>query len=146
MAVLFIVGTFMEPTLAAFLITAATGGRAGVRRLLQRYIQWRMSARWYLAVFAGPILMIIIGLSAWLGVEPLAAATRQWPLIFSVYLPKALALSLFPALAEEPGWRGVALPRLQQRFGPLLCGAIPGSLHALWHLRASRRTSRASRG
>jgi uncharacterized protein len=134
LVVLFILGTFMGPTLAAFLVTAATSGRAGVRRLLQRYIQWRVSAGWYLVVFAGPIVMIVVGLSAWLGLAPLATAARQWLLIFSVYLPKALALSLFPALAEEPGWRGVALTRLQQRFGPVLGSSILGSLHALWHL------------
>jgi len=41
LAVLFILGTFMGPTVAAFLVTAATSGRAGTRRLLQRYVQWR---------------------------------------------------------------------------------------------------------
>jgi uncharacterized protein len=134
LAVLFILGTFMGPTLAAFLITAATSGQGGVRRLLQRYIQWRVGARWYLVVFGGPIVMIVAGLSAWLGSAPLVALAQQWPLIFNVYLAKALALVLFPALAEEPGWRGFALPRLQQRFGPVLGSSILGSLHALWHL------------
>ncbi|MFL5805028.1 MAG: type II CAAX prenyl endopeptidase Rce1 family protein, partial [Roseiflexaceae bacterium] len=134
LAVLFILGTFMGPTLAAFLIAAATSGRGGVRRLLQRYIQWRVGASWYLLVLTGPIVMIVVGLSAWLGLAPLATAAQQWPLIFSVYLPKALALAVFPALAEEPGWRGVALPQLQNRFGPVLSGSILGSLHALWHL------------
>ncbi len=134
LAVLFILGTFMGPTVAAFLVTAATSGRAGTRRLLQRYVQWRVGARWYLVVLAGPIVMIVVGLSAWLGLAPLVALAQQWQLIFNVYLAKALALVLFPALAEEPGWRGVALARLQQRFGPVLGSSILGSLHALWHL------------
>jgi uncharacterized protein len=37
-------------------------------------------------------------------------------------------------LFEEPGWRGFALPRLQQLHGPLIGGLILGSLWALWHL------------
>jgi hypothetical protein len=35
------------PTLAAFIMTAATESRAGVRRLLSRLVLWRVSLRWY---------------------------------------------------------------------------------------------------
>lgn len=35
---------------------------------------------------------------------------------------------------EEPGWRGFALPRLQQRSGPLVGTIILGALWPLWHL------------
>jgi len=37
-------------------------------------------------------------------------------------------------LTEEPGWRGFALPRLQQRWGPLVGTAIVGVIWAAWHL------------
>lgn len=37
-------------------------------------------------------------------------------------------------LAEEPGWRGFALPRLEQQVGPLLGTLILGALWGLWHL------------
>jgi membrane protease YdiL (CAAX protease family) len=39
-----------------------------------------------------------------------------------------------PALAEEPGWRGFALPQLQSSYGPLLGSLILGALHMSWHL------------
>jgi uncharacterized protein len=46
-----------------------------------------------------------------------------------------LILNLFSApIIEEFGWRGFALPRLQERFGPLLGTLILGILGALWHL------------
>ena len=41
---------------------------------------------------------------------------------------------IMPGLAEEPGWRGFALPRLQWQYGPLLGALILGLLHMLWHL------------
>ncbi|MFI5843862.1 CPBP family intramembrane glutamic endopeptidase [Catenuloplanes sp. NPDC051500] len=37
-------------------------------------------------------------------------------------------------LAEEPGWRGTAYPRLRARMGRLLAMLILGTVWAVWHL------------
>src|SRR5262245_2107211 len=41
-AALFILSGFLGPTLAAFVMTGVTTGRAGIRLLLRRYVQWRV--------------------------------------------------------------------------------------------------------
>lgn len=51
---------------------------------------------------------------------------------------------MFPALAfmlvlgpvEEFGWRGFALPLLQQHFAPIWAGLILGVIWGMWHLPA----------
>ena len=37
-------------------------------------------------------------------------------------------------LGEELGWRGYALPKLLQRFSPLVASLILGMVWSLWHL------------
>jgi membrane protease YdiL (CAAX protease family) len=36
-------------------------------------------------------------------------------------------------LNEEPGWRGLAVPRVQVRFSPLVAGLIIGVIWSTWH-------------
>lgn len=43
-----------------------------------------------------------------------------------------VAMLMVP-IAEEPGWRGYALPRLQARFGAIKASLVLGILWALWH-------------
>jgi uncharacterized protein len=38
------------------------------------------------------------------------------------------------SLNEEPGWRGFAVPRIQQKLSPLIAGLIIGVIWSFWHL------------
>jgi uncharacterized protein len=132
--VLFIGGTLLGPTGGAFVVTAATEGRPGVRRLLRRYVQWRAGWQWYALTLLGYLAVHLVAASIWLGAAPAYALLANWPQLFTSYLPLLLAMIIFPALLEEPGWRGFALPRLQARYGPLAGTLILGFLHGIWHL------------
>jgi uncharacterized protein len=65
------------PTLAGFIMTGITEGRAGIRRLLHRIVLWRVGLRWYLfALISIPLIMalgtVILpeGLASLLGLGP----------------------------------------------------------------------------
>jgi membrane protease YdiL (CAAX protease family) len=124
---------FAGPFLAAFVMTGVTEGRAGVRRLLRRFVLWRVGFRWYLFAFVGiPVIavlsvVVIPGvLGSFLGLGALAPLSLLGVFLYVFFLGGALG--------EEPGWRGFALPRLQALHGPLVGSLILGPLWALWHL------------
>lgn len=131
-AIAVIAATF-GPTVGAFAVTAAVEGRKGVLRMLRRYVQWRAGIGWYLFVLIGIPAIIILGTL----VVPGAVASYQ-PILGSLLAayPMAYLLTVFLGgpLGEEPGWRGFALPRLQDRFGPLRGSLVLGVVWAAWHL------------
>jgi membrane protease YdiL (CAAX protease family) len=122
------------PAVAAFVVTALIGGRPAVGQLLRRLVQWRVGVGWYLLVLLGIPLIELLGAFAVLGTVPLDDLARNWPLIFTGYLPAVLITLVLVGVAEETGWRGFALPRLQERHGPLLATAVLAVVWAAWHL------------
>jgi uncharacterized protein len=124
---------FLGPTLAAFIMTGTTEGRAGIRRLLHRYVLWRVGLQWYLVVLIGPPVIILLvtivlpgALASFQTLAPLDS------LLLLVSFP--LVLIFGGPLFEEGGWRGFALPRLQRLHGPFVGSLILGILWACWHL------------
>ena len=128
-----IVAATFGPTVSAFIMTGLTEGKAGIGRLLRRYVQWRAGLRWYLFVLVGVPVIVLLGAIVVPGVlgsfQPLIV-----PLLVGYPLAFATTFFLGGPLGEEPGWRGFALPRLQGRSGPLVGSLILGVLWALWHL------------
>lgn len=128
-----VLGSFLGPSLAAFIMTGITEGREGIGRLLRRLVLWRVGPGWYVFALIG-IPMILV-----LGVIALPGALASFKGLASLVLPMPwLTLVVYVLfhgpLGEEPGWRGFALPHLQRRHGPLVGSLILGPLWALWHL------------
>ena len=127
-------GTFLGVALAAFLVVAATDGRAGVRDLARRSLRWRVGLRWYLVALLALPIAVLLGAVALFGSAPLNALADNWQLLFTVVLPVLLLqLALFN-LAEEIGWTGFLQARLQDRHGPLKASLIVTAPFALFHL------------
>ncbi len=118
---------------AAGAITAAVyeAGRPGNRALLKQMGRWRIGRRWYAIALIGPAFVMLAGYLVWRllgGPLPPAPPTAAW-----LSIPLLLVVMLIPALFEEVGWRGFALPRLQSRYGWLLSSLILGVVWAIWH-------------
>jgi membrane protease YdiL (CAAX protease family) len=129
-------GAIAGPTLASFVVTAVTTGKAGVWQLVRRYALWRVGVRWYLLVIVGVPLIQLVCSSVFLGTAPLTAFIQQWPLFFTTYLPNVLIIAVAVQIWEEGGWSGFAVPTLQQRFGAWRACLVFGPLWALFHLPA----------
>jgi uncharacterized protein len=119
------------PAVAAWIVIRVTGG--SVRAWAREIVHWRVKPRWYLYALGLPAVLwaAMNGALALLG-EPVDLA----PL--GGRLPSYLATFAFVALLgggqEEPGWRGFALPRLQQRLTPLRATLLLALLWGVWHL------------
>lgn len=124
-------GAFLGPIFSAFLVTRVAFGRRGVREWLSRFARWRVNWRWYLmSITAVPILLTVIGTltAGWSAVRPPTAG------LLILFLPMLALQLITTGLAEEPGWRDFALPKLQFRFGPIGANLVLGPLWGVWHL------------
>ena len=124
------------PFLAALLVLALTEGRRGVVGLLRRMVRWRVGAGWYAVALllpsavAGLATLLNLGLGA---AEPSADAVGRWTSIFGT-LAFLLVVPGAGGAWEEPGWRGYAVPRMQDRWSALTSALVLGVLIAGWHL------------
>jgi membrane protease YdiL (CAAX protease family) len=120
------------PALAAYLVTAATDGRPGVRDLWHRCTRWRVGLRWYLLVLlALPALLVL----SFVFLPDGTAGFHGGALTIALtYLAQFVVLFFLGGGQEEPGWRGFALPRMQEHAGPLAGTLLLGTLWAFWYL------------
>lgn len=127
------------PALAAIIIAGYLGGGAGIGKLLSGLRQWRVGLGWYLFVLLYPLAVQLVAV----GVDMLLGGTA--PTFFSaqdvpgntnsilMIVPVFIAILFQAGFAEEIGWRGFALPRLQAHYNALTSSLILGVLWALWH-------------
>jgi len=104
-----------------------------MKELLARYLPWRAGRKEYLVAIALPVLLVIVaaGLTVLFGApRPRTTQMMSW----QEMLPRFVFVFLFVGLGEETGWRGFALPGLQQRYSPLLASLILGVVWAAWHI------------
>jgi membrane protease YdiL (CAAX protease family) len=117
------------PLLAAVLVARRGAGRAGVRALFRPLRTWRVGLRWYLValgIFGG---IYVAGTAVYLALGGTGAGPWIYP---PDNAERIAALLVFP-VGEEIGWRGFALPRLQERHGALAASLMLGVAWAFWH-------------
>src|SRR5947209_8750898 len=121
------------PLIAAIVMSWVVAGRPRVIDLLKRIVQWRVGLGWYAFALVGMPVLYIVSIA----LVPGAMASFKAPDLPTILLYPVLYVVLLVIggpLTEEPGWRGFALPRLQQQWGPLAGTVVLGLLWAAWHL------------
>ncbi|MFL6010001.1 MAG: CPBP family intramembrane glutamic endopeptidase [Rubrobacteraceae bacterium] len=128
-----LLGAYLGPLGAAFVVTALSEGRPGLRRWGGRLFRWGVGLYWYALALVGVPAILAAGT---LVVSPGSVAGLRFPPLelFLLYVPFLVLQMLTTALAEEPGWRDFALVRHQRQHGPLVGTLILGVLWAGWHL------------
>jgi membrane protease YdiL (CAAX protease family) len=131
-------GVFFPPgcLLAAVAIVGLTQGRAGFAELGRRMTRWRVGGVWYLLAVAVPVgvQLLTFGINLSLGAGTPTSLAQLAPLSILGAFAVRLVNPLDGPLAEEPGWRAFAQPRLQlgrSRLGGTLILAV---LVTCWHL------------
>jgi membrane protease YdiL (CAAX protease family) len=125
----------LVPALAAVTIAGISEGWPGVKALLGMFLRWRVAPWLYVAVLTLPLFgtLAIVASAVLLGAPTGELFSKLGPSTLLV-----LAVTLLPALAEELGWRGYALPRLlagkRPPVAPLTAGLGLGVTWAALHL------------
>ena len=132
--VLITLGSFV-PTMTALFLTWRWAGAGDLRRLLGSALVWRVSPLWYLAAIFGPVLVMLLAM----GGHVLLGGTAPDYVPFGVRwlvvpLNFVLVFLIGGPLAEEFGWRGLALLALERRFSPPWASLLLGILWSVWHL------------
>jgi uncharacterized protein len=121
----------LGPALAGLATVLLTG--ASMRGFIRSLVRWRVAPKWYAIAVGLPAALIAAQalLYTLLG-NPVEVASLPGRLVN--FLPSVVILALIAGLGEEPGWRGFAQPRLQDRYTPVAATLVLGGAWALWHL------------
>lgn len=134
---LHLVGAF-GPLVSAWVVTGATRGRAGVTELRQRVTRWRIGWPWFLIALLSPVVVFLLATLV------SGVATGNWATLKQFgAIAELPGVSGFAGwliwivtfgLGEETGWRGFALPRMQNRFSARKAALVVGLWWAAWHI------------
>ena len=121
------------PTIIALILTRINDGNRGVIDLLKKGIKTDFKKKWLLPTF---LLTPILGGISFVIAILAFGYTLPDNYYNGGFLVGAVFLSFFIGgpLAEEYGWRGYALEKLQKKFNALTSSLILGAIWSIWNL------------
>jgi membrane protease YdiL (CAAX protease family) len=118
------------PFVSAIIVAGIADGIAGVGTLFRRLTRWRVAPKWYAAALGIPILMwfTITAVGVLLG-TPVTSLFKELGSI-----PVVLLVVLIPAIVEEFGWRGFAVPAANRSWSVVTVALVVGLLFLIPHV------------
>ena len=127
----------LGPIGAALIVTAVIGGKAGLSEFWGRLTKWKVGAGWAFVAIFSPFIMFLLAV---LIVRVSGDATLDFGKLISngdttfAWLAGLLLPAIAYGVGEEAGWRGFALPRLQNGRNALWATFLLSIFWALWHI------------
>jgi membrane protease YdiL (CAAX protease family) len=125
------------PLLAALTVAFLADGWEGILDILRRLGRWRANWRWYVFILFSPAVLYFLAVGGHVllgGTAPQFLLLRENQQLILM----AFIFFLLPwqssAFLEEIGFRGYALEKLQNKFGPLVGTLILGTFFGAWLL------------
>ncbi|MCE7992324.1 MAG: CPBP family intramembrane metalloprotease [Roseivirga sp.] len=120
------------PSLMSLFFTYRFYGKQGLRSFFGRFKRANVRWYWWLALILLPAAIHLGGRSLWQlyyegEVNPFYLPLQYWA-------GSIIPSFLIAGFGEEMGWRGFALPRLQQHYSATKSALILGLFHTMWHL------------
>ncbi len=125
------------PTVSAFTVTYLREGKDAAKQLLKRGTKYKLG-RWFIPLFAlSPLWAgsaLLVGSLAEKATIDLPWLSNPFSLLFNWGIYNFTYLFFFFGGAEEFGWRGYALQKLQSRLNDATLSAIVvGLIWTFWH-------------
>lgn len=126
----------LGPLLAAFITTYRFEGLNGVRRLAARCLSIR-PVLYLLVAFFSPFLLVVFSMLINMlvtGTCPQISELFHTPEFPGFTFVQFFIFNLvFYGFGEETGWRGFALPRIQQHLSPFVAALVMAVFWSIWH-------------
>jgi CAAX protease family protein len=123
----------LSSSLAAVVLVVIEGRKGGLRELLSRALIWRIGIQWWIFSL---FFMIVPSVASLYLYHLLGGPAVDWTRLKPLYtvVPSFIFLTIAAGIAEEFGWRGFLLPRLQLHHNALVSGLIVGVAWSTWHI------------
>jgi membrane protease YdiL (CAAX protease family) len=118
----------LSPSLLAVVVIVLGSGWQGLRETFHGRIIGRLTVRWTLVAL---LLVPVVATGGVLVHSYLGGPSLDLPT--TALIPQVIVILLI-SLGEEFGWRGFALPRLQERLSALNASLVLGLVWGLWHV------------
>lgn len=129
-AVVLLLTSVFGPAVGAATVVRARGG--SVRRWLGDVVHLEVPWWVFAVAIAVPLVFVAVHLLALLAVGA-TVTLAVGPTALVTFLSEVLLVAAVGGGQEEFGWRGFALPHLQESYSPLTASGLIAVLWAVWH-------------